>query len=388
MKRILFLTTMVLLVASMSVMAEITLSGQVQYEWYQDFKSVYGYNADAELQFDAMVDDFNTAVIKLEYQQGVYDTGFLFQVDPKAAVQGQNPPAGWMEINKAYIDTKIGKLFGWEESGIQLNVIWGYQEFKGQEYAKITVFEDEEVWDFAAENWGIDFVLGIMNVVYLEAAIMPSPDVKEAIAGLYTTTHPVYFEAYYTAKEASTFENGNIGFAIQYDGSDISDAFGFKVAFGMSYALDPDIKARDDLAGTNKWLMGAGIATDIAQMFYVDVGWRGVDDIVSGVIYPGIGVNYQDFLGLDAGVSLAVDSEWFDSLLDEFDVSGWIKIGATVFRVGYAYHGYNKSSKFNHTGGGNPYGNISKGLKCPSDCDFDPTVANNGVAYFSGTLDF
>jgi hypothetical protein len=69
-----------MMLLGMSLMAaDVTFSGQSQFEWFQDFGPEYQYNADAELVATVVVDDYNTAKIDFQFDQ---DAPAALELDP------------------------------------------------------------------------------------------------------------------------------------------------------------------------------------------------------------------------------------------------------------------------------------------------------------------
>jgi hypothetical protein len=155
MKKILVLTTMVLLVCSMSVVAQdnITISGETLYEFYHDLDSEYGWNGDAEIMVQAVVDDYNTANVKIEYVQGgvSYDAAALG--GPVISIIDEGGPS-YMELNRGYFTTALGKYVGLEDMGVTITVDWGYNEFDDPSYGQITAYAIEDIWEAKKRDVG------------------------------------------------------------------------------------------------------------------------------------------------------------------------------------------------------------------------------------------
>jgi len=100
---------MVMLVASMSVMAadDVTITGEVHYDWLSDMDTQYAYDSDAELVITAVVDEFNTAVVDFDYAQ-----------DSPASTNK-------IQLDKAYFTTDIGGFAGLTDMGVTITTVWG-----------------------------------------------------------------------------------------------------------------------------------------------------------------------------------------------------------------------------------------------------------------------
>jgi hypothetical protein len=353
MKKILVLTMMVLLVASMSVMAsDVTISGQVQYEWLQDFDTLYDYNGDAELVAKATVDDYNTATIDFDYAQ---DAG----------------PAStsMIQLDKAYFTTAIGKYLGVEEMGVSITSTWGWYEWGAKDYAKVTGYENEQVFDDNVENWEVNFDVGIMDMVHVVAGFAPEPAVQSTMFGAYGGMDPVWVEAYYL-REAESMDQADIGLGVNFGMDIMPGMYAFDIGLSFRYNLDSDAVDGD------VWALGAGLSNTIMDMIYLNVGFAGNDDSIFVLLWFEAGADYEGMIGADLGVGMIMDDTYAPETLDEIDISVWTKVGAATFRVGYIM-----VTEDNGVTG------YYEGLNAPSDADFDPTVAS-GAVYVSGTLDF
>ncbi len=346
MKKILVLTMMVMLVASMSVMAsDVTVSGETLFEWYQDMDTIYEGNGDGELKATAVVDDYNTSIVLIE------------------AV------AGDMMLKDAYFTTALGKYFGVEDMGVTITLNWGIWEWANAEYAKITGYENEAVWDAKARNWAFNVDVGIMDIVNIEAAMAPEPGVSEMMIGAYGGMDPVHVEVYYT-QEGNALDMGIVGIGANFAMDIMPDMYAFELGLAFKYNMDSDALDGDQYA------LGFGLVNTIMEMVYVNIGIAGTDDAILGLLWFELGVDYESMVGVDVGVGMIMDDSLAPETLDEVDFSVWTKVGAAKFRIGYVM-----VTEDNGLTG------YYEGLNAPGDADFDPAISG-GCVYFSGDLDF
>jgi hypothetical protein len=355
MKRFLVLTLMMLL--GMSLMAaDVTFSGQSQFEWFQDFGPEYQYNADAELVATVVVDDYNTAKIDFQFDQ-----------DAPAA----------LELDRGYFETALGKFMGTEEMGVDVTLTWGYQEYDDPSYAQITEWENTDVWEAKFLEWGMGIDVGIMDVVNIEVAAAPEPGAYDLMFGAYGGMDPIHVSLYYDRDGNADLADGLIGAAVKVGAIDIAPGmFALTAAVNGAYYMSEDIDASDDDVATTKIAFGAAIATDIMDMLYVDVGLIGVDDAPLSILDFAVGGHYMEMVGADIGVGMILDDQWAPNTFDIADLSVWVMVGEAKLRVGYVYRDKD-----------NPVG-IHNALKAPSDGDYNAATSESGVVYFSGTLDF
>ena len=364
MKKILVLTMMVLLVTSMSVMAsDLTISGENLFEWFGDLATEYQYNGDAELVVKAVVDDYNTGNLDIDYAQDATGTASMITLD------------------RGYFTTALGKYVGLEEMGVTIELTWGYNEFDDPSYAQIDGYELADIWEAKYEDWGVGVDVGIMDVVHVEITSAPMPGANETTFGLYGGMDPVWVSVYYDRGGDVDLANGNIGFTALFGMDVMPGMFAFKVQGSFLYEMNADVEADDSLYTTIKYAWSAAVATDIMEMAYVDVSVAGTDDSMFAFLWFNVGAAYMDMVGADIGVGMTLDDEMFPDVLDEFEASVWTKVGAAKFRFGYLMHAKQ------YDVAGTPT-NYYKGVYAPSDGDYDPTVAENGVIFISGDLDW
>ena len=339
---------MVMLAASMSVMAsDVTISGETLFEWYQDMDTIYEGNGDGELKATAVVDDYNTAIVLIE------------------AV------AGDMMLKDAYFTTAIGKYAGLDDMGVTIDLSWGIWEWANAEYAKITGYENEAVWNAKARNWQFNVDVGIMDIVHIEAAMAPEPGVSEMMIGAYGGMDPVHVEVYYS-QEGGALDTGDVGIAANFGMDIVPGMYAFEVGLAFRYDMD------SDAADGDQYDLGFALVNTIMEMVYLNIGMSGNDDTIFNLLWFELGADYQSMVGVDVGVGMWMN-DLAEDTIDEIDFSVWTKVGAAKFRIGYV-----TVSEDNYAAGGK---DLYKGLNAPGDADHVPSVAA-GVFYFSGDLDF
>jgi len=364
---------MVLLVCGMSVFAQsdITITGQTLYEFYHDFDSVYGWNGDAEIQVKAVVDDYTTATVKVEYVQG----GITVMGITGLAEGGPS----YIELNRGYFTSALGKYLGLEEMGVTITVDWGYNEFDDPSYGQITAYAIEDIWEAKAETWGVGIDVGIMDMVHVETWNAPMPGVNQNAFGVYADISPVMFSVYYDRNGALDLADGLIGATVAGGMDVMPGMFAFKAAVNFAYYMNPDIEAADADLSTDKYQLSVALHTDIMEMLYFDAGFIGEDDSLFEYLFFALGAGYMDMVGVDMGIGLILDEDAAPELFDEFDVGIWTKVAAAKFRVGYILHA-------DQSPGTNFYKGLDKNLAM--DISYDTATAENGVIYFGGQVDY
>jgi hypothetical protein len=355
-----------MMLLGMSLMAaDVTFSGQSQFEWLQDFGPEYNFNADAELVATAVFDEMNTAVIDIQYDQNL-------------------APLVLLELDRAYFTTALGKFMGTEEMGVDVTVTWGFNEYDDPSYGQITEWENTDVWEAKFLQWGMGIDVGIMDVVNIEFATDPDPAGSDQMMfGAYGGMNPVWVSLYYDRNGQRKLNDGIIGAAVKVGAIDIMPGmFALTAAVNGYYAMSEDIEASDDSLLTTKIEFGAAIATDIMDMLYLDVGMRGEDDSPFKLVDLAVGGNYMDTVGADIGVGMVLDEDAAPNTFDVADLSVWVMVGedpsegGAKFRLGYLYR--DKDNPTTHR----------NGLKAPADGQYNPATSESGVVYLSGTLDF
>jgi hypothetical protein len=364
----------------MSVVAQdnITISGETLYEFYHDLDSEYGWNGDAEIMVQAVVDDYNTANVKIEYVQGgvSYDAAALG--GPVISIIDEGGPS-YMELNRGYFTTALGKYVGLEDMGVTITVDWGYNEFDDPSYGQITAYAIEDIWEAKKETWGVGIDVGIMDMVHIETWNAPAPGVNQNAFGVYADISPVMVSAYYDRNGALEWGDGVLGVTVAGGMDVMPGMFAFEAALNFAYYMDPDIESGDDDLATEKYMLSFALHTEIMEMAYFDAAFIGEDDSIFEYLFFALGVGYMDMVGVDVGIGLIVDDDAAEEMFDEFDVGVWTKVGAAKFRVGYIYHA-------DQAPGANFYEGLDKNLGM--GISYDTSVAENGVIYFGGELDY
>jgi hypothetical protein len=388
MKKFLVLTLMMLL--GMSLMAsDVMISGETMFKFWSDLDEEYLQDGDVEVIFKADVDDYNSILIDLE-------------------ATGAGPD---IVVDEGRFTTEVGKYAGLEDMGVSITVMWGYMEYENAQLASVTEYGKEEVWDFDAEDWAVNIDVGIMDTVHIEYAVSPNPADLSMIVGVYGGVDPVNVEVYYTRErqdgELNDLEladalalgipevaagvgdedfNGSIGVGANFAMDVMPGMFGFELGANFYYALSEDIETDEDEPGV-KYAWGVGLATDILEMAYVDIGAAGWEDAIFAIAFAALGINYQDLVGVDLGVGLTIDPDYWEEVLDEVDVSVWTQVGAAKFRIGWLMHA-DQSGSVADAFDGAKFGNFFSGLRCPDADLCNPADIENGVVYFEGDLDY
>ena len=380
MKKFLVLTIMMLL--GMSLMAsDITFSGETMYKFWSDLDENYFQDGDVEFIIKATVDDYNSVVVDLE-------------ADGAANVV----------VDDGYFTSEIGKYAGLEDMGVSITVNWGFFEWQNAQLASVTEYGKEEVWDFDSTDWAVNVDVGIMDTVHIEYAVSPDPADLRMIAGIYGGVDPIMIEVYYTrdAQDGSLEAaapvaaslggsgdedfNGSIGVGANFAMDVMPGTFGFELGANFYYSLNEDYETDEGEPGV-KYAWGVGIATDVMDMAYVDLGVAGWEDAMLAVVFAALGINYQDMVGVDAGIGLTPDTDYWEEVLDEVDISVWTKVGAAKFRIGWLMHADQLGGGYDAVDGAK-FGNFFGGLMCPDADECNPAETENGVIYLEGDLDY
>ena len=375
MKKILVLTMMVMLVASMSVMAsDVTVSGETLFEWYQDMEGIYEGNGDGELVIAAVVDDYNTANLDFDVQAIDNIEIDWATFDPATGAGVDEVSKNTIQLDRAYFTTAIGKYAGLEEMGVSITLNWGFQEWDNAGYSLVTGYEREEVWEAKDKDWGVDLDVGIMDMVHVEWAIMPRTGEEEQMMfGVYGGMDPVFAEVYYS-QEGNALDKGIVGLGANFGMDIMPGMYAFDVGLAFAYNMD------SDAADGDQYALGFGLANTIMEMVYLNVGFAGNDDTIFNLLWFEAGGSYEDMVGADLGVGMWMHEDAPD-VMDEIDFSVWVAVGAAKFRIGYCMVSEDNAAPL--VGGKDLY----QGLNCPGDADHDPSIST-GVVYFSGDLDF
>jgi|GEM_PF-5258300 len=328
------LVLLALIVAAGTAFAsDVTITGGVQQAWgFGDgvYSAFDGPAGDVDVDISAMVDDVNTAVVRLEQ-------GSRLTYDEDADEVGSVNDG--ITVDEAYFDTNLAAAFGLE--GVILQTRVGYWEANIFDVSTVTGLGFEDVADdygsTQEEVQAIQFEAGMTDMVTARFVVVPG-DGNEmsgliAIKGGYG---PVMAEIFYVDLMGTALEAGEgvVGFGAMFGQEVVPGTVDLSFGAQTWFALDKDaIGSASDLfygVGVKAGLLG-GIST-------VGISMQGESEAALAGMGVDINVAPVAFAGLDFAVAMGIDSDLYDESLQYLEVSGYLKPGAATFRLGYAFY--------------------------------------------------
>jgi hypothetical protein len=336
MKKLLVLSALLGLLA-LPVFADhvsIDFGGDHTFGTASDFDAVQGEKIDLTWDVIVGIDDYNSFTWSLAGLGNVIDVG---------------PPIGAISLvalDKALVTTDVGM---WLDLPVGIQVMWGYDDPDANEFAVITGFENEQVYDFSPdEYWGLGLILSYM-MAEVELAFNPGiadqGDIGYILAGLALKEPIAGLNA-----EVYWYQGGDLAEAAGPDGilgtgdddptlTDETDRG--QVGVGAAYATEVagiglDVSGSflydmDDTA-TNEWAFGVGAAAAVS-MFDITLGVDGNESDALNGLTATVDVSPIDLVTLYAGVEAS-----FASGADEFqgaDLGVNAHVGIVEVYVGY-----------------------------------------------------
>lgn len=323
------LVLLALIVAAGTAFAsDVTITGGVQQAWgFGDgvYSAFDGPAGDIDVDVKAVVDDVNTAYVKLE-QGGISVAEDLDGDGTDDFVYSSG--SGLVAIDEAYFDTNLAAAFGLE--GVILQTRVGYWETNNFNVSTVTGLEFEDVADMGSEVQAIRFEAGMTDLVTARFVIVPGDgDAMDGLVAIKGGFGPVMAEFYFT-DEGGKPEDGEVGVGVMFGQEVVPGTVDLKVGVDFLLPLADDAPAFAYGFGVSAGLLG-GIST-------VGVSVAGYEESELNGVGLDINVAPVAFAGLDLAVAIGADGDVYEEALQYLEASAYLKPGAATFRLGYAYY--------------------------------------------------
>jgi hypothetical protein len=336
-----------LLVSGVAMAADVSFSGTV--DWTQvmatdgDDKAA----ASVDVKLTAMVDDYNTAVIK-------YEEEIVYVDDDGSPVTGYG-----VDIDEAYFTTDWAGAFGLDQMApVGIDSTVGYFEYNVANVSKVTGlgYEDVDGWfgDAGHESWAYQVVVSAMDMVNLQVTVDPGPGPDgtagdpNTLIGVYGGTEAAFgtIDAeifYYDADDNAGLDEGYFLIGAAYGGEVVPDMVDLGVGFEFVYDTDAVDTTFDGDDYANDFGYGIGVSGTVMDMATLGLSLVGKSDVYAGGMGIDLNVAPIDLIAFDLGVALVLDEAFFEEegqeTLDMLEASVLLNLGAADFRVGYLYDG-------------------------------------------------
>jgi len=347
MKKLIILVSLIALLASGMAFAQVTISGQIQYEVAESFDkdevprgALTLRDPDTRAILNIKADNFTSGWIRLR--------------------QNLNNP---VRYDRAYFTTNFLPAFGVKDAPVDLMGTFGLNEYTPAFVANVEwdivkkfvkkftnqTFTDGSYGHKNVTKWGMMPKISIMKMVDVAAAFsLESETLKDfftdLVVGAPVGPGTLKGEFAYGISDTKKFDEGWMQFALAY-AMKMGD---IGLNFGAGYNMELQDKA---ISG-----YGVGVKATYGTLAYGFLGLQGYmknsdanyDGELLHNVRIGVGARPVNAFGLDAGVilytggekSVGTDNETFNTL----DVSGVVYVGKANFRLGYLYTPKNDSS--------------------------------------------
>jgi hypothetical protein len=357
MKKLIILVSLIALLASGMAFAQVTISGQIQYEVAESFTK------DIAPKALTLKDPDTTAILNIKADD--FTSGWIRLRQRREGAIGQVSPARWVEYDRAYFTTNFLPAFGVKDAPVALMGTFGLNEYTPAFVANV---EWDIVKKFATKTkldnnnktkidsygnksftkWGMMPKISIMKMVDVAAAFsLESETLKDfftdLVVGAPVGPGTLKGEFAYGISGTKKFDEGWMQFAL---------AYAMKMGdIGLNFGAGYNMELNDDKNANAISGYGVGVKAAYGTLAYGFLGLQGYmknsdaqakyDGELLHHVRIGVGARPVNAFGLDAGVilytggeeSVGKDSRTFNTL----DVSGVVYVGKANFRLGYLY---------------------------------------------------
>ena len=363
MKKLIILVSLIALLASGMAFAQVTISGQIQYEVAESFDKAINPQAltlkdpDTTAILNIKADDFTSGWIRMKYNE---DSPITSASDSTKKNRG-------IIFDRAYFTTNFLPAFGVKDAPVDLMGTFGLNEYTPAFVANV---EWDIVKKFATKTkldnnnktkidsygnksftkWGMMPKISIMKMVDVAAAFSLEEETlkhffTDLVVGAPVGPGTLKGEFAYGISNTKEFDKGWMQFALAY-AMKMGD---IGLNFGAGYNMELNDKVISGVGAISGY--GVGVKAAYGTLAYGFLGLQGYmknsdaqakyDGELLHHVRIGVGARPVNAFGLDAGVilytggeeSVGKDSRTFNTL----DVSGVVYVGKANFRLGYLY---------------------------------------------------
>ncbi|MFP4432457.1 MAG: hypothetical protein ACLFPV_14495 [Spirochaetaceae bacterium] len=344
-----------LLVSGVAMAQTVSFSGTVDWTQVMATDGADQAAASADVKLTAMVDDYNTAVIK-------YEEEVIGRVTDYDGTDVETTSTYGVDIDEAYFTTDWAGAFGLDQMApVGIDSTVGYFEYNVANVSGVTGlgYEDVDDWfgdaDAGHESWAYQVVVSAMDMVNLQVTVDPGPgpDGTEGdpntLIGVYGGTEAAFgtIDAeifYYDADDDAGLDEGYFLIGAAYGGEVVPDMVDLGVGFEFVYDTDAEDTTFDGDDYANDFGYGIGVSGTVMDMATLGLSLVGRSDVYAGGMGIDLNVAPIDLIAFDLGVALVLDPAFEkvsadQETLDMLEASVLLNLGAADFRVGYLYDG-------------------------------------------------
>jgi hypothetical protein len=340
MKKLIILVSLIALLASGMAFAQVTISGQIQYEVAESF------DKDQDSGALTKQDPDNTAILNIKADD--FTSGWIRLRERKDDTTNTNKIGKYVDYDRAYFTTNFLPAFGVKDAPVDLMGTFGLNEYTpafvaNVEWDIVKKFTDGTSYGYKnVTKWGMMPKISIMKMVDVAAAFSLESETltdffTDLVVGAPVGPGTLKGEFAYGISGTKKFDEGWMQFAL---------AYAMKMGdIGLNFGAGYNMELKDTAISG----YGVGVKAAYGTLAYGFLGLQGYmknsdanyDGELLHHVRIGVGARPVNAFGLDAGVILytggedtvGTDNETFNTL----DVSGVVYVGKANFRLGYLY---------------------------------------------------
>jgi hypothetical protein len=296
------------------------------------YKSFDGMAPETDLKVTAVVDEINTAVVKLEDGEGVKLAGVHNDTDGDGKDDGFALAQSIAEVDEAYLVTNLAAAFGLEGVTLKTMVgLFGAANYDVTSLGSLDMENKALVVD--SDVTGVQLEVGYGSMVAVKFLLMPGKgDAMDGMVALKGGFGPVTAEFFYSDYGAQKPDKGEVGFGVKFAQTVVPDTLDLAVIADYEMELDSAATAYQYSAGVEAGLMGGLATVGVGMVGKEKATLQGVEFSVNVAPVAFAGLDFYTALGFDAG---ATD---YNETLQYLEASAYLKPGAATYRLGYAFY--------------------------------------------------
>jgi hypothetical protein len=316
MRKLIVLVSALLLVSMVAIASDVTLSGEVEQRWSNDFNNKTYFEApQVEIKLDAVVDD--TAKLYIELEETDYNIGIF---------------------DKANFTLDLGAIF---DLPVGVSLITGIDEYDLFDAAKVTPGEFEDVIGTDWVLFGHQIDVMVNDMVTIRGLWANDPSVKGYSVGVAVNYEPVYVEVGYvevgSAEIDSDIGAGDLEVGTEF-AMDVADGINVAAAATLDYDLNE--ATTDDTA----FQYGFGFNVTYNEMITAGAAIRGMTDSELNSAQIDISVMPLETVTIYLFTGLGLDSDVYDDVFDSFEGSVKYMIGPSTWYTGIQWTSENSGN--------------------------------------------
>ena len=309
MRKLIVLVSALLLVSMVAIASDVTLSGEVEQKWAQDFNAkAYTENPQVEVKLDAVVDD--NASLYIEFEEAAPNIGFNF--------------------DKAHFTLDLGGIF---DLPVGVTLRTGWDEYDQFDAVKVTFGEYEDIIGSDTQTWGHEVNIAATEQVALRVLWGNDPGLEYYSAGVAVTYDPVYVEVSYVNISSAIgvvtedAAKGDIEAGVEFM-QEVADGIDVAAAATLDFDLE------EDTTGDSHWAYGAALQGTYNDMVTVGAALRGEQDSEASSLQVDISATPVENVTVFLVAGLGLDSDIYADAFESFEGSVMFMLGPSTWYAG------------------------------------------------------